>query len=107
MGVIITSRSNLKPYPSRLNFWAKFIRFQNGVLFLLDVNRRSLSAVYKKDYMKWIRSEEHNLRSSIGSSRAIAHSIHVGLLPGLLVMQGEDGSPAVIYKGESQCLDGE
>ncbi len=55
-----------------------------------------------------IRCWEHNLCASISShsSTAIAHSIHVGLLPGLFLMQGRDGSSAVIFKGQGAASRG-
>lgn len=50
----------------------------------------------------WIGPQEHNLRASIISSVALAHSIHVGLLPGLFSELEKDGSSAVIFKGRGQ-----
>lgn len=47
----------------------------------------------------WIGPQERNLRASIISSEALAHSIHVGLLPGLFSVPEKDGSSAVIFKG--------
>lgn len=41
---------------------------------------------------------------AFSSSTAIAHSIHVGLLPGLFLMQDRDGLSAVIFKGKGQCI---
>lgn len=52
----------------------------------------------------WIRPQDHNLRASIISSEALAHSIHVGLLPGLFLMHGEDGWPALVFKGRGQRI---
>lgn len=52
--------------------------------------------------------QDHNLRAGIGSSEALAHRIHVGSLPGLFVMQGEDGPRALLLKGRGQGIkDGE
>lgn len=52
----------------------------------------------------WIGPQEHNLRSSIISSEALAHSIHVGLLPGLFLVPEKDRSSAVIFKGRGQGI---
>lgn len=52
----------------------------------------------------WIGPQEHNLRASIISSEALAHSIHVGLLPGLFSVPEKDGSSAVIFKGRGQGI---
>lgn len=41
------------------------------------------------------------MQAASSSSTAIAHSIHVGLLPGLFLMQDSgDGSSAVIFQGQ-------
>lgn len=52
----------------------------------------------------WIGPQERNLRASSSSSEALAHSIHVGLLPGLFSVPEKDGSSAVIFKGGGQGI---
>lgn len=45
--------------------------------------------------------------AAVAAAAAIAHSIHVGLLPGLLLKQGWDGSSALIFKGKGHRVEEE
>lgn len=52
---------------------------------------------------RWLRPRDHNLRAGIISSEALAHSIHVGSLPGLFLMRGRGWTAGARFQGQGSA----